>query len=354
MFYKQFLKITDVLNSSFVENFDYWLATLPKNNQKSITASLVSAKFGVKYSFSEFILDFAEKQGILEKYYLVRCPDCDYPLESCTEEAANILVNPIYCDECEEYKYISSDDIYVIYKVIMQPDATEDEISAAIEMRLEQTKNAKVNFCHADSLSNNISSLYEIFYNPSESAYNELKLLRGKLDLDYGSNTTDKGNSLEILISKIFNLIKHVSVTTDIKTKTNQFDCTALCRVNSTYPSVFNYLSPYFVIECKNEKKKPDNTYTNKLESILDTNEAQLGIIFGRQNATKTCFNISREHYLLNRNSKKQQIIISCCDDDLKYIIDKKVNLLQYIEFKIFQITSNSPSSTFEMFCKGN
>jgi len=66
MFYKQFLKITDVLNSSFVENFDYWLATLPKNNQKSITASLVSAKFGVKYSFSEFILDFAEKQGILD------------------------------------------------------------------------------------------------------------------------------------------------------------------------------------------------------------------------------------------------------------------------------------------------
>ena len=41
MFYKQFLKITDILNPEFVENFDYWLATLPGNNQKNITASAV-------------------------------------------------------------------------------------------------------------------------------------------------------------------------------------------------------------------------------------------------------------------------------------------------------------------------
>lgn len=34
MFYKQFLEITDVLNADFVENFDYWLATLPRNRQK--------------------------------------------------------------------------------------------------------------------------------------------------------------------------------------------------------------------------------------------------------------------------------------------------------------------------------
>lgn len=34
MFYKQFLEITEVLNADFVENFDYWLATLPRNRQK--------------------------------------------------------------------------------------------------------------------------------------------------------------------------------------------------------------------------------------------------------------------------------------------------------------------------------
>lgn len=353
MFYKQFSTIIDILNPEFVESFDYWLATLPRRNQKNITASAVSARLEVKYSLAESILKFAEKQKILEKYYLVKCPDCDFPIDTVTkDELADILINPVYCDECEEDKHISSDDVYTAYKVILQPDVTEDEIARAIEKRLNQGESTEVNFSQADSLSNNILTLYEAFYNPSESAYEKFKELRSKLDLNYGKNTTAQGDALEVLILEIFNQIKHVVGTNDVKTKTNQFDCTMLCRINTTYPSVFNYLVPYFIIECKNEKKKPNNTYTNKLESIMDTNAAQFGIVFGRKAATSSCFVISREHYLAKKSSNQQQIIVTCCDDDLDYIIDKKVNLLQYIEFKIFQITSNSSTSTFEMFNK--
>lgn len=351
MFYKQFSKIIDILNREFVENFDYWLATLPRNNQKNITVSVVSSRLEVKYSLAEAILNFAEREKILEKYYLVRCPDCDYNL--CTikkDEIADILINRLYCDECEEDKDITSDDIYTAYKVILQPDVTEDEIGRAIEKRLNQSERTELNFIKADSLSNDRISLYEAFYNPSESAYLRFEELRRKLDLNYGKNTTEKGKALEILILDIFNQIKYVRGTNDVKTKTNQFDCTLLCSVNTTYLSVFNYLSPCFIIECKNEKKKPDNNYTNKLESIMETSNAQLGIVFGRKDATTTCFSISREHYLIKKDSHKQQIVITCYDKDLEYIIDKRVNLLQYLEFKIFQITNNSPKSTYEMF----
>ncbi|MDE5781493.1 MAG: hypothetical protein K2I03_08455 [Lachnospiraceae bacterium] len=354
MFYKQFSTIIDILNPEFVENFDYWLATLPRNNQKNITASAVSSRLGVKYSLAESILKFAEKQNILEKYYLVKCPDCDFTIDTITkEELADILVNPVYCDECEEEKLILLDDVYTVYKVILQPDVTEDEIARAIEKKLNQIESTEVNFSQADSLSNDILNLYEAFYDPSESVYDKFKELRTKLDLDYGKNTTAKGKALESLILEIFNQIKNVIGTNDVKTKTNQFDCTLLCRVKTVYPSVFNYLAPYFIIECKNEpEKKPNNTYTNKLESIMHTNDAQFGIVFGRKDATSTCFTISREHYLTKKYSPQQQIIVTCCDDDLDYIIDKRVNLLQYIEYKIFQITSNSPTATFEMFCK--
>ena len=352
MFYKQFSAITKVLNPDFVESFDYWLATLPLRSQKNITVSLVSSRLGVQYTLAEFILKFAEEQQILKRQYEVHCPECDSSLGIYNkDDLAEVLMEPQYCPECDEYRSITPQDVYVTYKVVLKPNVSEAEIARAIEKRLNQGGGTQSNFSKADSLSNDPISLYEIFYNPSESAYSKFKELRTKLDLDYGDNTTAQGNALEVLILEIFNQIKCVSGTTDVKTKTNQFDCTFLCGVDTVYPSVFNYLAPYFIIECKNEpKKKPNNTYTNKLESIMDTNEAQFGVVFGRKDATDTCFTISERHYL--KNLPQKQIIVTCCDDDLDYIIDRKVNLLQYIEYKIFQITNSRSNVTFDMFCK--
>lgn len=353
MFYKQFSAITKVLNPDFVESFDYWLATLPVRSQKNITVSLVSARLGVQYTLADFILKFAEEQKILKKQYEVHCSECDSSLGIYNKDVlAEILMEPQYCHECDEYKAITPQDVYVTYKVVLKPNVSEAEIARAIEKRLNQGGGTQSNFSKADSLSNDPFSLYEIFYNPSESAYSKFKELRAKLDLDYGDNKTAKGKALEVLILEIFNQINCVRGTNDIKTKTNQFDCTFLCGADTVYPSVFNYLAPCFIIECKNEKKKPDNTYMNKLQSIMDTNDAQFGIVFGREAATSPCFTISREHYLTKKYLQQQQIIVTCCDDDLDYIIDKKVNLLQYIEYKISQVTNNSPASTFEMYCK--
>ena len=198
---------------------------------------------------------------------------------------------------------------------------------------------------------NNKKTLYEVFYSPSESAYNEFKVLRDRLDLDYGKDTTAKGSVLEKLVLEIFKCIEMAKVTNKVKTHTNQFDCTVISGANTVNLSVLAYMAPYFIIECKNEpNNKPNNTYCNKLLSIMDTNASQLGIIVGRIDATSTCFEISREHYLLHSQSNKQRIIITLSDDDLKLIIDDRVNLLEYLEFKIFQVTSNSPNSKFEMF----
>lgn len=356
MFYKQFSKIINDLNPEFVEEFDYWLATLPRNNQKNITASAVSSILGVKYSLAEAILRYAEKQKILEKYYLVKCPDCDYNLATITKnELQDILMNPIFCDECENNKYVTTEDVYAAYKVVLQPDVTEEEIARAIEKRLNQGERTEINFSKADSLSNDKITLYEVFYNPSESAYKRFMELRDRLDLDYGKNTTAKGKALETLVLEIFNQIRGVRCTNNVKTETNQFDCTALCGVRTIFPSVFDYLSPYFIIECKNEPEKaPNNTYCNKLLSIMDTNESQVGIIWGRQDATSTCFTISREHYLAHSGKNKHQIIITCSDDDLKLLIDREVNLLKFLEYKIFKVTSNSPNTTYDMFIETN
>ena len=352
MFYRQFSAITDILNPDFVEEFDYWLATLPQRNKKNITVSVVSARLGVSYSLAESILKYAEKEKILNKHYIVKCPDCNNILEKISQdELAEVLLEPIYCDECDQDKHITLDDVYAAYKVIQEPDASEEEIMQAIEKRLHQGDNTTENFTIADSLSYDVNTLYKAFYNPDELAYQRFQAFRNKLDLDYGKNTTEQGKALEKLIKEIFNQIKGVKCTNDVRTQTNQFDCTALCGIKPITLSVFTFLAPYFIIECKNEPdKKPNNTYCNKLMSIMETNAAQLGILFGRKDAASTCFTIAREHYLAHKNSAQQQIIITCSDIDLRYLIDNKVNLLQYLEYKIFQITSNAPTATYEMF----
>ena len=92
----------------------------------------------------------------------------------------------------------------ILPPLLLQPGITEDELIRAIEERLNQGECAAVNFSKADSLSNRKEDIYEIYSNPSESAYDKFSELRDKLNLDYGNNTTAKGKALEELILYIF------------------------------------------------------------------------------------------------------------------------------------------------------
>ena len=188
----------------FVEEFDYWLATLPQRSKKNITVSVVSARLGVSYSLAESILRYAEKQKILDKHYIIKCPDCNNILEKVSQdELAEALLDPVYCDECDQDKHITLDNVYTAYRVIQEPNVSEEEIAKAIEKRLNQGDSTTVNFTVADSLSHDINTLYEVFYNPDESAYQKFQELQEKLDLDYGKNTTAQGNALEKLIKEV-------------------------------------------------------------------------------------------------------------------------------------------------------
>ena len=139
MFYKQFSTIIDILNSDFVENFDYWLATLPRNKSKKYYGFCCVVEIRSKIFYGRVDTEICGKQHILESYYLVKCPDCDYNLDTITKEKiADVLINPVFCDECEENKKITLDDIYTAYRVIQQADVSEEDVARAIEKRLNQ------------------------------------------------------------------------------------------------------------------------------------------------------------------------------------------------------------------------
>ena len=350
MFYKPFSAIMEIFNPTFVKDFDYWLATLPQHKRKNITASLVAAKFGVRYAQAEEMLKYANTQGILEKYYIVTCPYCDDVLaEADQSQLAEILITPQYCEECEEERVISTKDICLAYKVIKKPDISDAVLEEEIERRIHNLNGEHLNFQKADSLENRPEELYLAFYNPDESAYQTLHEMRNRLDNNY-ENTKAKGDALEHLVEKLFTEIKGVQVSTNIKSATNQFDCTCMTNLKFGVHTVYDYLCPYFIIECKNEKKKPDTTYFNKLIGILDTNAAKLGIIFARLESTRTCSILSREHYLKSMGTNKPTVIITFSDKDLSLILDDRVNLLDYLNFKILQVTAGAQDADYKSF----
>lgn len=350
MFYSQFLKVTKI-DSGILEKFDYWLATLPTHDQQYITASAVASKLRTSYETGNELLSIAFREKIVEKNYIIICPRCESTLGCYSaDELADMLSTSVCCDECGQSFVLSAENVYIAYKLIQQPDVSSEELDTAISRHLEIEGTQPINFTNADSLVSH-QNLYEFFYCPDESAYEEFNNLRDLLDVDYGNNTTAQGKALENLVAAIFRKIKYVRVSQDVESETNQFDCSAICgiKANETL-SVLSLLSPYFIIESKNEKEKPNNTYFNKLLAIMDTTSAQLGIVVGRRKATKTCNVISREHFLTHKSDLKQQIILAFSDEDMSMIIDRRINLLQYLEYKIFQVTANDFAVTFDSF----
>ena len=348
MFYNIFLNVPKEFNSDYIREFDYWLATLPSISQKNITASAVSGQLGGTLYQAEKILDFLEKNKIVSRHYVVRCPNCGEIVEILEneKEISDALLMPMICEECGEQKICPS-NIYSAYRIEKRPDASDREIEEAINRRLKEKYD--LNFTNADSL-NKKNFLMQCFYNPSESAYDELEIMRKDLDKDYGDNKTAKGASLEELTIKIFENIRFVKGSTKVRTQTNQIDCTFLSNLDTQYPTIFNYLSPYFIVECKNEKKKPGITYMEKLIKNLENGDAKFGVLFSRKQASKACRDMARDHYLAKTYASKKEIVICMHDEDLKYILDKRVNLLEYLNFKIFQVVNNSYNTTWENF----
>lgn len=350
MFYNIFSSVPKEVNSEYVAQFDYWLATLPERKTKNITVSTVCGQLGGNFFQAEYMLEFARNVGILSRHYLVYCPVCGGCLDVLEkdDDVTDTLLNPLYCCECDTEREISPSDIYSAYKVVRRPDASNHEIEDAMKKRMTE-EIGKTNFTEADSLHKK-TFLYNYFYSPDESAYAKFKQMRECLDKDYGDDKTAKGAALENLVCELFKCVAFMKSSTKVRNETNQFDCTVLTQLDTSYPSIFNYMSPMFLIECKNEKKIPGNTYVNKIIGIMEKNETKLGILFTRRHAAVTCNETAYNHYLTKTYAPKQEIVICMDDTDLDYLIDKRVNLLEYLNYKISKFTSNAKNMTWEMF----
>ena len=97
---------------------------------------MVSGKFDVSYSEAEFILNFCEKEKILESYYLIICPndECNAIVRSdvSLKEKPNVIGKTEYCHVCDKENIILPENIFIAYKRIKNPGVSDKEIEDKI------------------------------------------------------------------------------------------------------------------------------------------------------------------------------------------------------------------------------
>lgn len=296
----------------------------------------------------------------LPKRYLVVCSneECQFFYDDFdADELIKVMGEKVYCHNCSKEFKISYDNILVVFAKVKEPNIPEEKLEEEIMKRIGDTEKNEVygNFSIADSLAKNINEIYNLYYNPDESAYKKMQQLKTALDGPF-KTTTEKGDALEKLILFLFQQIKNVTATNKVKTYTNQFDCTVCFdEYSDSFPYVMKHMSPYFIIECKNETtsegkgKTPSNTYFHKLAGIMDSNNAKIGIIVSRGEPSKEDMIIAHDNFLLHKNTNCPKFLLSFSENDLEKVIDKRQNLLQYMNYKMNVLTMNAKNPTYDM-----
>ena len=340
MFYQELLEIskngTKVLSDELIEEIDTWLATLPSSLADRITVSRFSSKFGLDYQLSRYILERLCELKLFERVYAILCPECGHVLKITDER--NLLKDmnvTTYCYGCDEDINITANDVEIRYKLLKMPNDPEKMKKLGEDSFGQKSFNSKDTIEHLIKEGNyNVNNL---FYHPTEEEYELLEnLFRGVSEKTYDT-TTEQGNSLEELVLTLLNLIENVTAT-GAKTSTNQIDCYVINKGNKIPCTIFERIGDIIYCECKNEKQKPDNTYYHKLSNIIILSRAnqdqyRLGIVFSKLECTKPCDRIAQKAY-----DKQKIYLINFSLSELEEIIFKRINILDYLRFKMDMI----------------
>ena len=347
MFYPELSQIKSYkFAKSFIDELDRWLAFLPRNKKNKITVSLVSQEFDIEYDIVKNLLNEICITKVLEYSYGIFCPNCEHCLEITSKDhlIENLsLIN--FCYNCEEDIEPNIDNVIIMYSLVKEPDRTQ--IDSFFESPRSNTP-TEVNVIDYNNsllslLNTNPEELYSLFFNPTLQEISNLNDSFTYMSRPHQTNG-EKGDSLNDFIVKLFSLIKTFRCSAIIRNHTNQMDCSVYNKL-CIKPSVFEYFGDLFIIECKNEIEKPDNTYFHKLHGILVHTGYKFGIIASRLPWARTCDNLARDLFLCSK-----MIIINLSDSDYEAIIANQKNLLDIIAYKIEQVKIDATRNIGDIF----
>lgn len=334
MFYPELLGIgNNGALSDIIDAIDTYLGLLPSSQQDKISAVNVSVQLKIDFNIAESILEACCRIGILEKQFEIRCPECEGTLKITDSDhlikELNQLKNCYICDS--ENITVKNDYIFILYKLVKKPTNSPDKLKKYADSlfgnKVGNTNGSPIN----DQIEKKLLDPNRLYYHPVDDEINELKHLYESLTVSF-DNTTEQGNALNDLAIYLLNLVECFRATEVVRSTTNQFDCTVYNTACIT-PSVLEDIGSYFVVECKHEEQKPNNTYYHKIMDILRLNHLKFGIVFSMLPITKTCNIIARQSFL-----DAKIIVVNIYYKELHDIIYDDVNFLELIACKMAEV----------------
>lgn len=331
----QFLTIRPLLSEEQYDTIEKYFKSL--SSTCKLTASNFSCSTKIDFPLAQKVLKSLVDAKVLKHFFGIRCPTCGILLQSV--ESLALIEKQLYCYHCEENVEITTDDVEVFYSFNEYPFALGQQQSDSANAPMQVAALGQDSL--AQLLRSNNYDLYAEFFSPTEEEYSNLKNLYADA-FQKGMSTKKKGDALEALTMKLFNLCAHFRAK-GIRLKPNQIDCYVRNKLFIPGISQANCLDS-FIIECKNEAKTPKSTYMNKLHSILRLSGKQFGIIVSRSRAPKTYATLAHQLYL-----GEKIIMITFDREDLKLIVMGKANLLECMARKIDEVKLDATKSLVEL-----
>lgn len=331
MYYQTLLTLNEKYDKKIIESFDLWLFNLPQRVSDRISIAKVSNELKIEFKMAKEILEDSVELGVLEHRYAIRCPECNHVIEIVSiENLYDKIANTNNCDACEsEDLDITDEDIQILYKKIDNNHNNGDVYKLKKNIKYSNSDSLKAFF------EDEIINPNDIFFNPSEEQKKEMIELFNKIG-QKEKNTTALGNQLRNFTEYVLRIVK-VFEAANIRTQTNEIDCLVKNKLKLGIPYFLNELGSLIIVECKNEKTNPGNTYFHKIQGILKIFGSKCGIIVAINEPTKPSLQIANANYLVDST-----VIIAIDYEELKKVVYEKLNFLDLLENKIVMLKTNA------------
>lgn len=329
MYYQTLLTLEKKYNKKLIEEYDLWLYSLPQRVSDRISVAKASNELKIEFVIAKSILEDSVSLGILERRYAIKCPECDHVIEIVSIEELYDKIEKINsCDACgTEDITITDEDIQILYK------KNEIEIGDSDKVK----KN--INYCNSDSLKaffeDKALNPNDIFFNPTEEQKNKMIELFEKIG-QKEKNTTALGNQLRDFTEYVLRIVK-VFEAANVRTQTNEIDCLVKNKLKIGMPYFLDELGSIIIVECKNEKSKPGNTYFHKIQGILKIFKSKCGIIVAINDPTKPALQLANANYLMDN-----LVIVAINHEELRKVAYEGLNFLDLLENKMVMLKTNA------------